>query len=54
MPQPSHIVKIALPNHNDLDPDIQKYLSICVDKLGMAPNVLTTYTGSPQKFQNFS
>ena len=54
MPQPAHIVKIALPNHNDLDPDIQKYLSICVDKLGMAPNVLTTYTGSPQKFRNFS
>ncbi len=53
MPQPDHIVKIDLPDHQDLDEDIQKYLEICIEKLGMVPNVLTAYTAKPEKFRTF-
>jgi len=54
MPQPSHIVKIALPDRQALEDDVQKYLEICEQKLGMIPNVLTSYTAKPQKFRTFT
>jgi len=54
MPQPDHVVKINLPDTNELDDDIQKYLRICSEKLGMVPNVLTAYTAKPEKFRQFT
>jgi len=54
MPQPDHIVKIALPDDNQLDTDIAKYFSICKEKLGMVPNVLKAYTAKPEKFRAFT
>lgn len=54
MPQPDHVVKIDLPNTNALDDDIQKYLQICTEKLGMVPNVLIAYTAKPEKFRQFT
>jgi len=54
MPQPDHIVKIALPDDSELDADIQKYFSICRDKLGMVPYVLRAYTANQAKFRTFS
>ena len=53
MPQPDHIVKIDLPKTNSLDDDIQKYLQICTENLGMVPNVLAAYTEKPKKFRQF-
>ncbi|MEK9726326.1 MAG: peroxidase-related enzyme [Rhodospirillaceae bacterium] len=53
MPQPDHIVKIALPDTDDLDNDIRKYLDICVEKLGLVPNVLAAFTAKPVKFRTF-
>lgn len=54
MPQPDHIVKIDLPKTNSLDDDIQKYLQICKENLGMVPNVLAAYTAKPKKFRHFT
>jgi len=54
MPQPSHVVKIDLPDTDALDADIRKYLDICVEKLGMVPNVLTAYTAKAEKFRTFT
>ncbi len=54
MPQPDHIVKVALPDQDRLDADIQKYFGKCQDKLGLVPNVLRAYTGNPAKFRTFA
>ena len=54
MPQPDHIVKIDLPKTKTLDDDIQKYLQICTENLGMVPNVLAAYTAKPKKFRPFT
>jgi uncharacterized peroxidase-related enzyme len=54
MPQPKHIVKIPLPEIENLDDATQKYLAICEEKLGMIPNVLRAYTGNLEKFHNFT
>ncbi|MGY9062234.1 MAG: peroxidase-related enzyme [Rhodospirillales bacterium] len=54
MPQPDHIVKIDLPKTKTLDDDIQKYLQICTENLGMVPNVLAAYTAKPEKFRQFT
>ena len=54
MPQPDHIVKIDLPKTKTLDDDIQKYLQICTENLGMVPNVLSAYTAKPKKFRQFT
>jgi uncharacterized peroxidase-related enzyme len=47
-------VKIPLPTQDTLDPDIQRYLGKCREKLGLVPNVLRAYTGNPAKLGTFS
>lgn len=54
MPQPSHVIRTALPDQDTLDADILKYFGKCTEKLGMVPNVLRAYTVSPAKFRTFS
>jgi uncharacterized peroxidase-related enzyme len=54
MPQPSHIVRIPLPEQKTLDPDILKYFNKCEEKLGLVPNVLRAYTGNAGKFRTFT
>ena len=54
MPQPKHIVKISLPELEDLDDDTKRYLRICEEKLGLIPNVLRAYTGNLKKLRNFT
>ncbi|MBT5428278.1 MAG: peroxidase-related enzyme [Rhodospirillaceae bacterium] len=54
MPQPKHIVKISLPEFEDLDDDTKRYLRICEEKLGLIPNVLRAYTGNLKKLRNFT
>ena len=54
MPQPKHIVRIPLPEIEELDKVTQKYFMICEEKLGMVPNVLRAYTGNIKKFQAFT
>ncbi|GGF60426.1 alkyl hydroperoxide reductase AhpD [Terasakiella brassicae] len=54
MPQPDHIVKVALPDQTKLDDDIQAYFAKCEEKLGMVPNVLRAFTFNSDKFRTFS
>ena len=53
MPQPNHIVGISLPDESTLSEKLQKYFSICVDKLGLVPNVLKSFLGNQTKLSNF-
>ena len=53
MPQPDHIVKVPLPEEDDLDGDIKDYYAKCRDKLGLAPNVIRAYTANQAKLRNF-
>ena len=54
MPQPKHIVRISIPEVEELDKITQKYFMICEEKLGMVPNVLRAYTGNLEKFRAFT
>lgn len=54
MPQPKHIVRIAIPEISELDSKTQNYFKICKEKLGMVPNVLRAYTGNIEKFRLFT
>ena len=53
MPQPDHIVKVPLPDEDDLDGDIKEYYAKCRDKLGLVPNVIRAYTANQAKLRNF-
>ena len=54
MPQPKHIVKIQLPNPEDLDAETIKYFQICEEKLGLVPNILKINTIDKKKFNAFN
>ena len=53
MPQPDHIIRVALPNESALSDGLKKYFAICVDKLGLVPNVLKSFMGNQTKLSNF-
>ncbi|MEE2999900.1 MAG: peroxidase-related enzyme [Pseudomonadota bacterium] len=54
MPQPKHIVRIPIPEIEELDEVTQKYMKICEEKLGLVPNVLRAYTVNIEKFKTFT
>ena len=54
MPQPDHVVRVALPDPSDWDDDLKAYFAKCDEKLGMRPNVLLAYTARPDKFRAFT
>lgn len=54
MPQPDHVVRIALPEPEDYPEDVAAYFAKCDEKLGMRPNVLLAYTARPEKFRTFT
>lgn len=53
MPQPKHISRLPVPEIADLDADLQKYLGICQEKLGLVPNVLRALAFRPNRLRNF-
>ncbi len=53
MPQPPHISRLPVPAIDTLEPDLQKYLRICQEKLGLVPNVLRAYALRPARLRNF-
>jgi uncharacterized peroxidase-related enzyme len=53
MPQPEHICAYPVPDATTLDEDLQAVFGKCVDKLGLVPNVLATYSIRPQRLRNF-
>jgi uncharacterized peroxidase-related enzyme len=54
MPQPDHISIYALPEFAELDEETQRYFEICVEKLGLVPNVLRTFSRNTEKLRAFS
>lgn len=54
MPQPDHVVRVALPDPADWDDDVKAYFAKCDEKLGMRPNVLLAYTARSDKFRTFT
>lgn len=54
MPQPDHISIYDLPDYVDLDEDMQRYFDVCVEKLGMVPNVLRTFSKNQDKLRAFA
>lgn len=54
MPQPTHIMKLPVPETESLDDDLQKYIAVCQEKLGLVPNVIKAYTARPDKLRAFS
>lgn len=53
MPQPDQVCAYPVPEPATLDDDLQLVFQKCVDKLGMVPNVLVTYSIRPQRLRNF-
>lgn len=53
MPQPDHICAYPIPDAHTLDDDLQQVFGKCIDKLGLVPNVLATYSIRPQRLRNF-
>ncbi|MGR8919996.1 MAG: peroxidase-related enzyme [Gammaproteobacteria bacterium] len=45
---------ISLPAREELPEDLQKYLDVCDEKLGMVPNVLASYSHEPEQLRTFS
>jgi uncharacterized peroxidase-related enzyme len=54
MPQPDHISIYDLPEMADLDDETRRYFEICVEKLGLVPNVLRTFSRNTEKLKAFS
>ena len=54
MPQPGHIMKLPVPDPEDLDQDIRDYYDKCQEKLGLVPYVLRAYAIRPDKFRSFT
>ncbi len=54
MPQPDHVSIYDLPDYDDLDAETRKYFDICIEKLGLVPNVLRTFSRNQEKLRAFS
>jgi uncharacterized peroxidase-related enzyme len=54
MPQPDHISIYDLPEIDTLDDETRRYFEICVEKLGLVPNVLRTFSHNVEKLKAFS
>ena len=54
MPQPDHVSIYSLPEVADLDEDTRRYFDICIEKLGLVPNVLRTFSKNQEKLRAFS
>jgi len=54
MPQPEHVVRVALPAEDTLPDEVKAYFEKCREKLGLVPNVLRAYTVNPAKFSIFA
>ena len=53
MPQPDAICAYPVPDPAILDEDLQLVFDKCIAKLGLVPNVLSTYSLRPQRLRNF-
>lgn len=54
MKQPPHVTALDLPPKDPLPEATQKYFDICMEKLGMVPNVLQAYAFDEAKLNAFT
>lgn len=54
MPQSDHVSIFDLPEYETLDDDTRAFFDICMDKLGLVPNVLKTFSRDQVKLKTFS
>jgi uncharacterized peroxidase-related enzyme len=54
--QPKHLTALRLraATRSQLEPDLQKYFSVCDEKIGFLPNVLAAYSFDQAKLRAFS
>ena len=53
MPQPDHVSIYDLPDLENLDEDMQRYLQVCQERLGLVPNVIQTFAANQDKLRAF-
>ncbi len=53
MPQPDHVMDLAVPDESALPEDLRPYWQKCRDKLGLVPNVLKAWSLRPEKLRTF-
>src|SRR6266851_8218701 len=53
VPQPDRISALPVADPETLDEDLRALFVLCVEKLGIVPNVLRAYSLRPQKLRNF-
>jgi uncharacterized peroxidase-related enzyme len=53
VPQPDRISALPVADPETLDEDLRALFALCVEKLGIVPNVLRAYSLRPQKLRNF-
>ena len=53
MPQPDHVSALPIADPETLEEDLRALFALCVEKLGIVPNVLRAYSLRPQKLRNF-
>jgi uncharacterized peroxidase-related enzyme len=51
--QLQHASKLPVPEIESLDDDLQKYMRICTEKLGLIPNVIRAFALRPEKLRTF-
>ena len=51
--QLQHISKLPIPDPETLPEDLQKYMAVCEDKLGLIPNVIKAFSLRPEKLRTF-
>src|SRR5205807_9996885 len=53
VPHPDHISALPVADPETLDEDLRALFELCIEKLGIVPNVLRAYSLRPQKLRNF-
>ena len=51
--QLKYISKLPVPDPDTLPEDLQKYMKVCKDKLGLVPNVIKAFSLRPEKLRTF-
>ena len=51
--QLQRISGLPIPDPDTLPEDLQKYMAVCLDKLGMVPNVIKAFSLRPEKLRTF-
>ena len=51
--QLQRISALPIPDPQTLPEDLQKYMTVCEDKLGMVPNAIKAFSFRPEKLRTF-